>query len=181
MQAHPLPWRQDELRQRGHAIEARIYAEDSARGDLPQAGPLLLYREPVDARHPGGFRRRVKADEVTVHYDPMLAKLIAFGRDAGGGLRPRPRGAAAYPILGIRTNIPLLLALLDHPRFVAGTVDTHFLDSARDELLPAAAAEPSAEARAIDAAVRAAGGSRTSGSAGTGAADPWDTLRGARA
>ena len=74
----PLPWRQDALTQRGHAIEVRVYAEDPANNDLPQAGPLLLYREPsmpgirVDS---GAY----EGGEVSVHYDPLIAKLIADG------------------------------------------------------------------------------------------------------
>ena len=74
----PLPWPDGSLTQRGHAIEARVYAEDPSRGFLPQAGRLLLYREPrlPGVRVDAGV---VEGGEVSVHYDPMLAKVIASG------------------------------------------------------------------------------------------------------
>src|SRR5207247_1999100 len=72
----PLPWTQEAIRQRGHAIEARVYAEDSARDFLPQAGPLLLYREP---RIPGVRIDAGVAEggDVSIYYDPLIAKVIA--------------------------------------------------------------------------------------------------------
>ena len=115
----PLPWRDGSLTQRGHAIEARVYAEDPARDFLPQAGRLLLYREP---RLPG-----VRVDsgvaeggEVPVHYDPMLAKVIALGENRDVAIARLVAALRDYPILGIRTNIPFLLRVLEHPRFRAG-------------------------------------------------------------
>ena len=96
-----------------------IYAEDPARNDLPQAGPLLLYREPsmpgirVDAGVTEG-------SEVSVHYDPLLAKLIAWGETRDAARRRALAALRSYPILGIRTNIALLIELLEHPRFIAG-------------------------------------------------------------
>ena len=78
----PLPWRQEDLAQRGHAIECRIYAEDPARGFLPQAGPLLRYREPSGpgVRVDSGV---VEGGAVSVYYDPLLAKLIVWGETRG--------------------------------------------------------------------------------------------------
>jgi acetyl/propionyl-CoA carboxylase alpha subunit len=121
------PWRQAGLAQRGHAIEARVYAEDPARGFLPQAGSLLLYREP---RLPGV---RVDAgvaegDEVPVHYDPLLAKVIAWAETRVLAIRRLVEALRAFPVLGIRTNIPFLLRVLDHEAFAAGKMDTSFLD-----------------------------------------------------
>src|SRR5262249_47870986 len=74
----PLPWRQSDISHRGHAIEARVYAEDPANGFLPQAGPVLLYREPTGpgVRVDSGI---VEGNAVTVHYDPLVAKVIAAG------------------------------------------------------------------------------------------------------
>ena len=94
-----LPWTQTDLQQRGHAIECRVYAEDPAAGYLPQAGRILLYRQPVrpGVRVDAGV---VEGSEVTVHYDPMIAKVIAHAetrdaaidRHAGGARRvPHPR------------------------------------------------------------------------------------------
>ena len=122
-----LPWTQDDISQRGHALECRVYAEDPARGFLPQAGPLLLYREPAGPgiRIDSGV---VEGREIPVHYDPMIAKLIVSG-DTREAARQRALAALRrYPILGVRTNIPFLITLLEHEAFVAGTIDTGFLD-----------------------------------------------------
>jgi acetyl/propionyl-CoA carboxylase alpha subunit len=132
-EAGGLPWTQDALRQRGHAIEARVYAEDPDRGFLPQAGRLLLYREP---RLPGiridsGF---TEGDEVPVYYDPLLAKVIATAETREQAVSRLSAALRAFPILGIRTNIPFLLRILDHPRFQSGNVDTGFLDAEIESL-----------------------------------------------
>jgi 3-methylcrotonyl-CoA carboxylase alpha subunit len=176
-----LPWTQTDLSQRGHAIELRIYAEDPARQDLPQAGALLLYREPSmpGIRIDSGV---TEGSEVSVHYDPLLVKLIASGetRDTA-----RARALAAirnYPILGIRTNIPLLIELLEHPKFVSGNIDTGFLDAEGDAIRARLSSSPSPAVMAVAAAARAAG---TTAAARSGAArvddiDPWSSLRGAR-
>jgi acetyl-CoA carboxylase biotin carboxylase subunit len=122
-----LPWTQYALTQRGHAIEARVYAEDPAQGFVPQAGPLLLYREP---RMPGVRIDSGVAEggEVTVHYDPLLAKVVASAETRELARRRLIAALRTFPILGIRTNIPFLRDVLEHPKFVAGEVDTGFLD-----------------------------------------------------
>ena len=177
-----LPWTQDSLIQRGHAIEARVYAEDPARDDLPQAGDVRLCREPsmpglrVDAGIGEGTR-------VPVHYDPLLAKLIAYGETREAARRRALAGLRSYALLGIRTNIPLLLAVLEHPRFVSGEIDTGFLDAERDVLLPAEEGVP-AEVLAIADAVREhESGARRDprrGAAAPGDADPWGARSGFR-
>ena len=179
----PLAFTQAALSQRGHAIEVRIYAEDPSQGDLPQAGPLLLYREPSmpGIRVDAGV---IEGGEVSVHYDPMLAKLIATGESREAARQRALAALRSYPILGIRTNIPFLIRLLEHPRFVAGDLDTGFIAAEGDGLRAAVSTEASADARAVAAAVTA----DTSASAGApGAArdgsvttDPWNTLRGFR-
>jgi len=173
----PLPWTQDSLVQRGHAIEARIYAEDPSQGFLPQAGRLLLYREP---RLPGV---RVDAGvaegaDVSIHYDPMLAKVIASGETRDQAISRLASALRAYPILGIRTNIPFLLRVLDHPRFRSGAVDTGFLD---DEGASLAEASANGEVPApVGAAVAAHGESIApfaSAPQSTNVWDPWLRLR----
>ena len=129
----PLPWDQRALAQRGHAIEARVYAEDPSHGFLPQAGRLLLYREP---RRPGvrvdsGF---VEGDEISVHYDPLLAKVIASAETRDLTIARLVAALCEYPILGIRTNIAYLLRILGHPQFRSGNTDTGFLER-EDEAL----------------------------------------------
>jgi len=122
-----LPWMQHTLVQRGHAIEARVYAEDPGRAFVPQAGLLLLYREPMmpGIRVDAGV---AQGSIVTVHYDPMIAKVIATAETRDLAIARLTSALRAYPILGIRTNIPFLLRILDHPRFRAGEIDTGFLD-----------------------------------------------------
>jgi acetyl/propionyl-CoA carboxylase alpha subunit len=122
-----LPWTQASLTQRGHAIEARIYAEDPARDFLPQAGRLLLYREPQlpGVRVDAGV---VEGGEISVHYDPMIAKVIASGETREAARARLVAALRTFPILGLKTNVPFLLAILEHPTFTAGTVDTGFLD-----------------------------------------------------
>jgi acetyl-CoA/propionyl-CoA carboxylase biotin carboxyl carrier protein len=173
----PLPWSQHELSQHGHAIEVRVYAEDPAQNDLPQAGPVLLYREPMmpGIRVDSGV---VEGGEISVHYDPLIAKLIA---SADTRERARRRAIAAlrnYPILGVRTNIAFLIALLEHPRFISGDVDTGFVDAERATLVALADGDPPAEA--ISVARAATGMAATGDSGSTNVPDPWTTLRGWR-
>src|SRR5476651_833792 len=123
----PLPWTQEAVSQRGHAVEARVYAEDPAQGFLPQAGRLLLYREP---RLPGirvdsGV---VEGGEVSIYYDPMMAKVIATAENRERAIARLGAALRAFPVLGLHTNIPFLLRILEHPRFQDGTMDTAFLD-----------------------------------------------------
>jgi acetyl-CoA/propionyl-CoA carboxylase biotin carboxyl carrier protein len=122
-----IPWREGTVAQRGHAVEARVYAEDPSRGFVPQAGPLLLYREP---RLPGLRIDSGVAEgtDVSVYYDPMIAKAIATAETRGLAIARLIAGLRDFPVLGIRTNIPFLLRILEHPRFLAGDVDTGFLD-----------------------------------------------------
>jgi 3-methylcrotonyl-CoA carboxylase alpha subunit len=176
----PLPWRQEDLSQRGHAIELRVYAEDPARDDLPQAGPLLLYREPKGPgiRVDAGV---IEGGEVSVHYDPMIAKLIASADTREVAIRRAYAALREYPILGIRTNLPLLLALLEHPRVVSGDIDTHLLDD--DDRARAAIAKgpPSHDAAVVAAVATAVATQRAAPAAQTQPRrDPWATLRGVR-
>jgi len=186
-----LRWTQDSLTQRGHAIEVRVYAEDPANDDLPQAGPLLLYREPSmpGIRIDSGAN---EGGEVSVYYDPLIAKLIADGETREIARRRAIAALRNYPILGIRTNISFLIEILEHPRFVSGDIDTRFLDTEGEELRVRSA--PDVPPEAIEVA-RAFGHpksdvSRRSGEPATAdlsrrtgeaaKADPWETLRGYR-
>jgi acetyl/propionyl-CoA carboxylase alpha subunit len=176
----PLPWSQNALSQRGHAIEVRVYAEDPSRNYLPQAGPLLLYREPSmpGLRVDAGV---VEGSEVSVHYDPMLAKLIAWGEDREAARRRALSALRSYPVLGIRTNIGLLIELLEHPRFIAGALDTGFLDAEGDAIRARLRDEAPAAIHAIAAAARAVGSAAVTRDRGQPAADdPWTALRGVR-
>lgn len=122
----PLPFRQDDLAPRGHAIEARVYAEDPATF-LPATGQVALFAPPEGP----GIRNDVgleSGDEVTVHYDPMLAKLIVVAHDRATALARLRRSLDEYVILGVTTNLPLLRSIATHPAFAAGATQTDFLD-----------------------------------------------------
>jgi 3-methylcrotonyl-CoA carboxylase alpha subunit len=123
----PLGYAQDSLRQRGHAIEVRLYAEDSGAGFLPQAGTL------VDFFVPEGEGVRLdtgvgSGDEVSIHYDPMIAKIIAHGASRTEAIRRLARTLERTSVQGLASNRALLIRVLEHPAFAAGELDTHFLD-----------------------------------------------------
>jgi acetyl-CoA carboxylase biotin carboxylase subunit len=131
----PLPWTQDQLRQRGHAIEARIYAEDPSQGFLPQAGRLLRYREP---RRPGV---RVDAgvaegSDVSIYYDPMIAKVIAGAETRDLAIARLAAGLREFVVEGILTNIEFLISVLESDAFRAGQVDTAWLDREGVDIRP---------------------------------------------
>ena len=94
---------------------------------MPQAGRLLLYREPrlPGVRIDSGV---VEGGDVSIYYDPMIAKVVATGETRECATARLIAALRDYPILGIRTNVPLLLRILEHPRFQAGDIDTGFLD-----------------------------------------------------
>jgi acetyl/propionyl-CoA carboxylase alpha subunit len=180
----PLPWRDGSLTQRGHAIEARIYAEDPAREFLPQAGPLLLYREPrlPGVRVDAGV---VQGTEVPVHYDPLLAKIIASGETRDRAIARLVVALRDYPILGVRTNIPFLINVLEHPQFRAGDVDTGFLDREGPTLCSGASDVPPFLREALLQIDDGGGRGPEPGSPGRLDArannDPWVRLQGWRA
>jgi 3-methylcrotonyl-CoA carboxylase alpha subunit len=119
---------------RGHAIELRLYAENPARNYLPSPGRLARAAFPVgDAvRVDTGFE---EGDEVTPHYDPLIAKLIVHAEDRESAIARGREALQATVIEGPATNLGLLRAVLDHPAFVEGRTFTNFLDIHRDELL----------------------------------------------
>jgi acetyl-CoA carboxylase biotin carboxylase subunit len=172
----PLPFTQESLSQRGHAIECRIYAEDPAQGFIPQAGALLLYREPQGPgiRVDSGV---AEGSVVSVHYDPMLAKVIVSAATREEARRRAISALREFAILGIRTNMPFLLQLLEHPQFVDGNIDTEFLDR---EGAAIAATIPTELPPAVLAAVRkhrtTIGTPGTPGTIGTTATDPFVSI-----
>jgi len=176
----PLPWKAERLRQHGHAIECRIYAEDPANGFLPQAGPLLLYREPSGpgVRVDSGVR---EGDAISVHYDPLIAKLIVSAESRTTALARLRRALAEFPILGITTNIPFLFRLAQHPDVGAGRIDTGFVEREIGSLVerdPSAMPDLVAVA-AVARTLRSDTNTSTAASA-TRSVDPWNTLPGWR-
>lgn len=172
-----LSVRQETIQQRGHAIECRVYAEDPAHDFLPQAGRILLYREP---RRPGV---RVDAgvetgSDITVHYDPMIAKVIAWADTRPAAVARARAALREFVVLGPATNIPFLVRVLDSPGFRAGGLDTAFLDGEGAGLCAPLAVPPAALAAAVAARTsRAADAAAPSPHAD---ADPWATLTGWR-
>jgi len=143
----PLPLRQDQVRLTGHAIEGRVSAEDPARGFLPTGGTVLALREPG---LPGVRVDSGLAEGMTISsaYDPMLAKVIAYGGDRATALRRLDAALAAMTVLGVTTNIPFLRTLLTDPDVAAGKLDTSLAEriaadmaapKVPDEVLAAAA------------------------------------------
>jgi acyl-CoA carboxylase subunit alpha len=126
-EGRPLPFAQDAIRLDGHAIEARLYAEDPARNFLPSTGTILLWQEPelADVRWDSGV---VGGSEIGIHYDPMLAKVIAHGATREDAIDRLTSALHGLGVAGITTNRALLLAVLRHPAFVAGELDTHFIE-----------------------------------------------------
>ena len=172
-----LPFRQDDLAIRGHAVECRVYAEDPAAQFLPQAGPLLRYREPQGPgiRVDAGVR---EGQDISVYYDPMIAKLIASGETRGAAFARAALALRGFDILGLRHNIPFLLALLEHPDVRACQTHTRFIEDHLSAFTgPVADAETHAQVAlaAVLAAMPAASPTAIIGR-DVHAADPWMTL-----
>ncbi|MFJ2030042.1 acetyl/propionyl/methylcrotonyl-CoA carboxylase subunit alpha [Streptosporangium sp. NPDC087985] len=128
----PLPFTQDEVRLHGHAVEARVYAEDPSRSFLPTGGRVLALREPGDVRVDSSL---MAGGVVGSDYDPMLSKVIAWGPDRASALRRLDGALAATTVLGVPTNIAFLRALITHPEVVAGDLDTGLVERHLDTLV----------------------------------------------
>jgi 3-methylcrotonyl-CoA carboxylase alpha subunit len=132
-----LPCRQADLAITGHAIEARLYAEDPARDFLPAPGRLERLRFPKTGRQlriDSGVR---EGDEISHYYDPMIAKLIVAGKDRPAALARLARALAATEISGVATNLAFLRRIAAHADYRAGLIDTVFVERHGEALLPA--------------------------------------------
>ncbi len=173
-----LPFAQEDLTIDGHAFEARIYAEDAAKGFLPATGRLTTLRMPEEregVRVDTGVR---EGDAITLHYDPMIAKLIVHGPDRPTALAKLRTALGATQIAGSVTNVAFLARLAAHGDFAAGDVDTGLIG--RDLDILAQPAETSSMSRAI-AALSVLGHLDADVPKGTRSADPFASLRGFRA
>jgi acetyl-CoA carboxylase, biotin carboxylase subunit len=127
-QGEPLPLRREDLAQRGHAIECRVYAEDPDAGFLPSPGRILALRPPGgpgvrdDSGYDGG-------GEVPIDYDPLVSKLVVWAEGRDEAIRRMRRAVAEYRVVGIKTTLPFFERVLAHPDFVAGDYDTAFVDT----------------------------------------------------
>jgi 3-methylcrotonyl-CoA carboxylase alpha subunit len=161
----PLPQRQEDLAITGWAMEARLYAENPATGFMPSTGRLERFRLPLEVRVDSGF---AEGGEVAAHYDPLLAKLIAHAPDrkeAAALLATACGEVEAWPV---KTNAAFLARAVGHPDFIAGRIDTGFIERHGAQLIPEAA--PGSEV--LQTAARAL--------VPKGANDPWTALTGFR-
>jgi 3-methylcrotonyl-CoA carboxylase alpha subunit len=138
----PLPLAQQDLAIRGHAIEARLYAEDPARDFLPQTGRLAHLRFPEDAADLRTDTGVEAGAAITPHYDPMIAKLIAWGSDRRAALARLASALDEVEIAGLRTNVEFLARVARSRAFAAGELDTGLIERNRAELLPPRAPLP---------------------------------------
>jgi acetyl/propionyl-CoA carboxylase alpha subunit len=167
----PLPWRQEDVVQRGAAIDCRIYAEDPAKGFLPSPGPISRLEVPQGpgVRVECGVAEGV---QVSVHYDPLLAKLVTWGADRMEAVERMAAALRRTVVLGVTTNHALLRAVIDHRAFREGDLHTAFVD----EHLAGARLQPCPPAEALAAAVAALHRARPAAEARRRAPDPWASL-----
>jgi 3-methylcrotonyl-CoA carboxylase alpha subunit len=146
----PLPLMQEALEFCGHAIEARIYAEDPERGFLPSIGRIAYLAAPArsdSVRIDTGVRA---GDEISQFYDPMIAKLVVWGEDRSSALRRLDRSLATYKVVGVTTNISFLQRVVAHPAFATARLDTGLIARHQAELFAPPAA-PSSQVLAVAA------------------------------
>ena len=171
----PLTLRQEDITPRGHAVECRIYAEDPYRDFVPSTGTLLRWRPPSGPglRLDSGV---AEGQEVSIYYDPMLAKLIAWAPTRDLSLRRMEVALSQFVALGVITNIPLLRAVMQHEQFQRGEYDTGFLEWNPAVTMPAMSDETRTMARALAAwaAQQPVGmDSRFRGNDGQESVNPW--------
>jgi acetyl-CoA carboxylase biotin carboxylase subunit len=121
-----LPFTQDDLSIKGHAVELRVYAEDPLNNFLPSVGNLSTYKKPVgdNIRTDDGYEQGM---DIPIYYDPMIAKLIAYGKDRPAAIQRLIEAIEMYEIEGVATTLPFGKFVLQHEAFRSGNFDTHFV------------------------------------------------------
>lgn len=134
-QGEPLPFKQEQLAPRGHAVEVRLYAEDPQRDFLPSTGTLHVFDLPADesVRVDTGYRH---GDTVSIHYDPMMAKVIAWGSTRREAVARLGKALRTVRIAGVRHNVGFLVRILSHQAFIDEQLNTHFIEQHKTDLLP---------------------------------------------
>jgi 3-methylcrotonyl-CoA carboxylase alpha subunit len=167
-----LPLTQEQLALHGHAIEARVYAEDPAHEFRPSIGVISHLKQPGESSHvrvDSGVR---SGDAVSIHYDPMIAKLIVWDRDRESAIQRLRRALADYEVAGVATNLRFLAQVVTHPAYSSGEIDTGFIGrhagALFTELPPASREAVAAAVLRVLADERKAGEARASVSR-----DPW--------
>ena len=133
----PLPLRQEQLAIRGHALEARIYAEDASKGFLPATGKLIRLAPPAESINVRVDTGVEEGDEITPFYDPMIAKLIVWDETRDGALARMRQALADYQVAGLTTNIDFLSRLVACPAFAGADLDTGLIERQKEFLFPA--------------------------------------------
>lgn len=133
-QGEVLELKQEELYQRGHSIECRIYAEDPDNNFMPSAGKIYKISEPLGL----GVRTDgyvYEGYEIPIYYDPMISKLIVWGKNRHEAINRMRRALYEYKITGIKTSIKYLERIMNNPDFISGNYDTHFIEKNQDQLM----------------------------------------------
>ncbi|WP_298439902.1 acetyl/propionyl/methylcrotonyl-CoA carboxylase subunit alpha [Geobacter sp.] len=178
----PLPCGQKELAIGGHAIEARIYAEDPTKDFLPSIGRLAHLRPPAESAHVRIDTGVGEGGEVSIHYDPMIAKLIVWDTDRAGALRRLRKALADYQVVGVTTNIGFLGSVAAHPAFAAGDLDTGFIERHRSDLFPdpRPASDRTLALASLDLLLRRAEEAKRAAAASPDPHSPWHQTSGWR-
>jgi len=130
-----LPLSQEQIVQRGHALEVRLYAENADNDFMPTSGPLMAWGKSI-LRHTRLDTGYTDGNEVGTGFDPMIAKLIVWGEDREEARLKMIKALKSYGPLGLLTNNAFLQRVLEHPKFISGETWTHFLETHKDELRP---------------------------------------------
>jgi acetyl-CoA carboxylase biotin carboxylase subunit len=139
-----LEFKQEELFQRGHSIECRIYAEDPDNNFMPSAGKIYKISEPLGL----GVRTDgyvYEGYEIPIYYDPMISKLIVWGKGRNEAINRMRRALYEYKITGIKTSIKYLERIMNNPNFIEGKYDTHFIENNQEQLMDKSGHEESSD------------------------------------
>ena len=177
-----LPLLQEGLSITGHAIEARVYAEDPSRDFLPSTGVLAHLRPPRESAHVRVDTGVRQGDAVTIHYDPMVAKLVVWDTSRAAAVRRLRSALAEYQVVGVTTNLPFLGAVAAHPAYGAAELDTGFLDRHRADLVgnEGPAGDTVLAVACLDEIRRRAGDAERSARASRDPHSPWNRTDGWR-
>jgi acetyl/propionyl-CoA carboxylase alpha subunit len=168
----PLSMKASDLRQTGHAIECRIYAEVPEENFRPDVGKVEIFGPPSGPgiRLDTGIQQ---GSEVSFHYDPMLAKLIVWASSRNTAIDRMRRALSEFVLLGVRNNIEFLHRVISHPEFCEGKIDTHFIERHPELLHALDAAPPVAALLAASLNAGQVGRTRTSAAEAAGFSDVW--------
>ena len=178
----PLPLSQGDLVINGHAIEARLYAEDPDRDFLPASGHLLHLRYPAAGRHVRIDTGVREGDPVSIHYDPLIAKLIVWDADRAGALRRLQTALRETQVIGVTTNLGFLTTVAAHDAFAAAGVDTGFIDRHRSDLAGIGGPPPDGAlvVAALDVMLRQEARARSDAAVSGDPNSPWHSAGGWR-